>query len=402
MTTNIEITATAAKKDFASSDVIAVSTAHGLHDTYQAFLPSFIPIFIENLALSKTQAGLLSAFSQLPSLTQPFIGLLADRKGLRWMVILAPAVTAVTSSLLGVMPNYLLIAFLLVITGFSSAGMHSVGPVIAGRLSGSQLGKGMSYWMVAGELGRALGPLAVVTAIQFAGLNSTPWLMVAGLTVSVLLYIRLRRLPSASHAPTSTFDWKPALRQMAFFMLGLGLISSTGFFVAGAISTFLPTYLTEKGVSLWFAGAALTIYELAGVIGAMVVGPISDRFGRKPVLLAGFILTPVFMLLFTLSNSWLKVPGLLMLGFSMLSINPVLMAWVQERFPNYRAFANGIFMSMNFVFRSGIVIVIGWIADRHGLQVSYLVSAAAMLLAVPVIWFMPETREPSKIIKSSS
>ena len=395
----MENATTVARKDFASGDVIAVSTAHGLHDTYQAFLPSFIPVFIENLALSKTQAGLLSAFSQLPSLSQPFLGLLADRKGLRWMIILAPAVTAVTSSLLGVMPNYLLIVFLLVITGFSSAAMHSVGPAIAGRLSGSRLGKGMSYWMVAGELGRALGPLAVVTAIQIAGLNSTPWLMVAGLAVSILLFIRLKRLPAASHAPALPFDWKPALRQMALFMLGLGLISSTGFFVASAISTFLPTYLTERGVTLWFAGAALTIYELAGVMGAMVVGPISDRFGRKPVLMTAFVLTPIFMLLFTLSTSWLKVPGLILLGFSMLSINPVLMAWVQERFPNYRAFANGIFMSMNFVFRSGVVIVIGWLADRHGLQVSYLVSAAVMLLAVPVILFMPETVEPSRTIR---
>ncbi len=393
---------TRSRKDFADAEVIAISTAHGLHDTYQAFLPSFIPIFIQNLALSKTQAGLLSAYSQLPSLSQPFIGLLADRKGLRWIVILAPAVTAVACSLLGVMPSYLLIALLLVITGFSSAGMHSVGPVIAGRLSGSQLGKGMSYWMVAGELGRALGPLAVVTAIQFLGLRSTPWLMTAGLAVSVFLFFRLRRLPESAHAPAPSFDWKPALRQMSPFMLGLGAISLTGYFVSSAVSTFLPTYLTEQGVSLWFAGAALTIYELAGVVGAMVVGPISDRLGRKPVLYTGFILTPLFMLLFTLADSWLKIPALLFMGFSMLSINPVMMAWVQEKFPNYRAFANGIYMSLNFVMRSGVVVAIGWAADHFGLQTSYIISAMVMLLAVPVLWFMPETREPSKIIGLSS
>ncbi len=386
------------KGDFSSGDVIAVSTAHGLHDTYQAFLPAYIPIFIENLALSKTQAGLLSAYGQLPSLAQPFIGLLADRKDLRWVVILAPLITAITASLLGVTPNYLLIAFLLVIMGFSSAGMHSVGPVIAGRLSGSRLGKGMSYWMVAGELGRALGPLAVVTAIQFFGLRGTPWLLVAGLAVSVLLYIRLSKLPKEAHTPSPAFDWKPALQQMAPFMIGIGIIISTGFFIASGISTFLPTYLTEKGVSLWLAGTALTIYELAGVVGAMVVGPISDKFGRKPVLIAAFLITPLFMLWFIFAPSWASIPGLLLLGFSMLSINPVLMAWVQERFTSYRAFANGIYFAMNFVFRSGVVVIIGWIADRFGLQTSYLIGAGMMLLAIPVIWLLPETRTPVKIV----
>jgi Sugar phosphate permease len=383
------------KDIFSTGDVIAVSTAHGLHDTYQAFLPSYIPLFIENLALTKTQAGELSAYGQLPSLVQPFIGFLADRKGLRWVVIIAPAVTAITSSLLGIMPNAILIALLLVLMGFSSAGMHSVGPVIAGRLSGKQLGKGMSYWMVAGELGRALGPLVVVTAIKFFGVGGTPWLLSAGLLVSVLLYFRLRRLPEKAHAPAARFEWKSALKSMAPFMTGIALITATAFFMVSGISTFLPTYLTENGLSLWLAGASLTLFQLAGVAGVMVVGPVSDRLGRKPVLITAIILGPLFTLLFLFGPTWLQVAGLILMGFSLLSINPVLMAWVQERFSEYRAFANGIYMAMNFIFRSGVVVIIGWMADRFGLHTSYLVCAGVMLLALPVLVFMPETRQPT-------
>jgi len=106
------------------------------------------------------------------------------------------------------------------------------------------------------------------------------------------------------------------------------------------------------------------------------------------------------MLWFIFAPSWLSIPGLLLLGFSMLSVNPVLMAWVQERFTNYRAFANGIYFAMNFVFRSGVVVIIGWIADRYGLQTSYLIGAGMMLLAIPVIWLLPETRTPVKIVSA--
>jgi FSR family fosmidomycin resistance protein-like MFS transporter len=380
---------------FHGGDVLTIAAAHGLNDTYAAFLPSFLPVFIENLALSKTQAGALSAYGQLPSLAQPVIGLLADRRGLRWVVILAPAVTAVAGSLLGVMPSTLFIALLLTLIGFSSAGIHAVGPAIAGKLSSGKLGKGMSYWMVAGELGRALGPLVAVTAIQYLGLSNTPWLSIAGLIVSVFLYFRLRRLPHDAHAPSQYFEWKPALRSMAPFMAGIAIVIVTGFFLSSGITTFLPTYLTEKGTSLWLAGASLTLYELAGVAGIMVVGPISDRVGRKPVLIGAFLLTPPVTLLFLFSSSWLQSIGLILMGFGMLSINPVLMAWIQERFPDYRAFANGIYMAMNFVFRSVIVVIIGWIGDTWGLQASFLISAGLMLLAIPVISLMPETHSPS-------
>ena len=379
------------KSGFANGDVIAVSAAHGLHDTYQAFLPSYIPLFIQNLALTKMQAGTLSAFSQFPSIFQPIIGLLADRKGLRWVVILTPAVTAIASSLLGVMPSYTLIALLLVLIGFSSAGLHAVGPAIAGKLSGKQLGRGMSYWMVAGELGRALGPLIVVTAIQLLGLRGTPWLLVAGLGISVLLYLRLRHLPERAHTASEHFDWKPALRRMAPFMAGIAAITTTGFFMTSGISTFLPTYMTEKGVSLWFAGAALTIYELAGVTGVMLVGPISDRIGRKPVLITAFITAPLFTMLFLFGANWMQVVGLILMGFTMLSISPVMMAWIQEKFSDFRAFANGTYMAINFILRSIIVVIIGWMGDRFGLHTSYVISAGLMLLAVPVILLMPET-----------
>ncbi|MGD2206187.1 MAG: MFS transporter, partial [Anaerolineae bacterium] len=139
--------------------VLTVSGGHAMHDTYTAFLSPLLPAFIENLMLTKTGAGLLTVFMQGPSLLQPFIGHVADRVSLRYMVILAPAVTATAMSLLGVAPAYAVLALLLMVAGLSSATLHSVAPVMAGRLSGERLGRGMGFWMVGGELGRTLGPL---------------------------------------------------------------------------------------------------------------------------------------------------------------------------------------------------------------------------------------------------
>jgi FSR family fosmidomycin resistance protein-like MFS transporter len=78
-------------------------------------------------------------------------------------------------SLLGMAPAYAVLALFLVVVGASSASLHAVGPVIAGNLSGRNLGKGMGFWMVGGELGRTLGPIVIVSAIQLSlvGLKCT-------------------------------------------------------------------------------------------------------------------------------------------------------------------------------------------------------------------------------------
>ena len=199
---------------FHAGPVVTVSAGHAVHDTYTAFLPSLLPVFIENLALSNTEAGLLTVFLQGPSLLQPFIGHLADRVSLRTFFILAPAVTATMMSLLGLAPAYGFLALFLIVVGFSSASLHAVGPVVAGNLSGRNLGRGMGFWMVGGELGRTMGPIVIVTAIQFLTLQGTPWLMIAGLLMSVFLYVQLREVPDCSPNAGQGLPWRRALRSM--------------------------------------------------------------------------------------------------------------------------------------------------------------------------------------------
>jgi FSR family fosmidomycin resistance protein-like MFS transporter len=115
-------TETTDTEHFQTGRVLTISGAHAVHDTYTAFLAPLLPLFITSLALSKTGAGLLTVFLQGPSLLQPFIGHLADRVSLRTFVILAPAVTAVMMSLLGMAPSYAAMALLLVVAGTSRGG----------------------------------------------------------------------------------------------------------------------------------------------------------------------------------------------------------------------------------------------------------------------------------------
>ena len=376
-------------ESFNTDKVAAIATGHAVHDTYTAFLPPLLPRFIEKFTLLKTEAGLLVVLLQIPSLFQPLIGHLSDRHNLRWVVISAPAVAAIILSLSGIAPSYGVLALLLLVAGINSAALHAVAPVVAGKLSGQRLGKGMGFWMVGGELGRTLGPIIIVSAIGLLTMEKMPWLMIGGLVASALLYFKLKNIPVHFRQEKAELPWKDALRKMRPVMLPLAGIIAMRAFMASALTTYLPTFLTEEGSNLWFAGLSLSILEAAGVAGALLGGSLSDRLGRRRVLLFAQLTTAFFMLLFLLVRGLLRLPLLLILGFSLLSLTPVIMALVQENFPENRALANGVYMAMSFLIRAGAVLLMGSIGDLFSLRTAFYVSAALMVLGLPLILKLP-------------
>jgi MFS transporter, FSR family, fosmidomycin resistance protein len=381
---------------FQTNSVATIAQSHAVHDTYTAFLPSILPIIKENFSLSTTEVGVLTLFQQAPSLAQPIIGHIADRKSLRYLVICTPAISAILMSILGVTGNILLLILMLMAVGFSSASLHAVGPALAGELSGKKIGRGMSFWMVGGEVGRTLGPIIIVTAIKFITIENTPWLMIAGILFSVYLYIRLRNASDFRPQKRQSADsWQKSVKGMLPIMLPIACILAARGFMHVSITTFLPLYLTGRGADLWFAGASLSLLEAAGVIGALISGSVSDTIGRRPLLFISLLLAPVFMLFLIYFNGWAQWIILLLLGYTALSITPVLMAVVQENFAENRAMANGMFSAINFIIRLIAITSVGLIGDTIGLDIAFTISAILVWVGLPVLLFLP-----SKIISS--
>ena len=377
---------------FQTSSVVLLSSAHGVHDTYSSFLPVLLPGLIEKFGLTNTSAGLLSVFLQMPSLINPIIGHIADRKNLRFFIILTPALTGAAMSLLSIAPSYAFLAFLLIIAGLSNAAIHAVATVLTGTLAGKQLGKGMSFWMVGGELGRTLGPLVIVSAIGYLTYEGLPWLMLGGILVSLFLYLQLKDVSTITKTNGNSASWIEVLKKMGPVMLPIFILLFSRAMMMATLTTFLPTFLTTEGASLWVAGASLSILEAAGVAGAFLAGSLSDRFGRRTILTISFLVSPLIMLLFLQTQGLVQIPFLMIMGFFAISAPPVLLAIVQENFLENRSFANGIFMAINFALMSLAVLLVGRISDLSSLRFTFYLSAAVVLLGAPFIRLLPKSR----------
>jgi FSR family fosmidomycin resistance protein-like MFS transporter len=160
-------------------------------------------------------------------------------------------------------------------------------------------------------------------------------------------------------------------------------------FTLVALTTYLPLFLTEEGATLWTAGATLSAFQAAGVVGAMAGGSVSDWLGRKQVLLISLVTTSLFMFVFLTADGPAHFVALLALGLTVLSVTPVLMAVVQESVPDNRALANGMFMALSFSIRAGAVVVVGLLGDLFDLRLAFTVSAFMPLLGLPFVFLLP-------------
>lgn len=378
-------------KTFQKGAVLTVSFAHLAHDLYSSFLAPMLPLLIEKLGLSLAMASLFDILRRAPFLLNPFLGLLAERVGARYFVILTPALTAISMSFIGLASSVWVVCILLFVAGISAALFHIPSPVMIKEAAGARTGLGMSFFMVGGEGARALGPLIITAGIAWWGLEGTYRLMPIGIVASLILYFKLRNLrPQTSlQKPRQKGDARALLIQYAPFFVIIGSFILFQAWMKTALVLFLPVFLKTQGLGLWYAGISLAILELCGVLGVLVAGHYSDKFGRHKALMVIAISQSLFMGLFMLSSVTLMIPLLACIGFFLFASGPVIMASVQDTSTAMPTFMNSLYMSINFGVSSLVVLCVGLLGDTLGLEATYWVCTIMSLGCIGAAALLP-------------
>ena len=370
---------------FQTGRVSLVAFSHFVHDVYTSFLAPLLPVIIEKLSLTLSQAGLLSTVMQIPALLNPVIGLFADNKSLaRWMVVLSPTLTAIPMSFILSVSSYPLMLLFFFLAGISVALYHVPSPVLIAKYSGPKKGQGMSFFMTGGEAARTIGPMVAVAAVSILGIDHFYAVLIFAVMTSVLLYFTLEK-------ETETIRIKKhgslaaSYREIRHVLKPITGILAARAFMHAAMGVFLTVYVEKKTGSLWLGGAALALYEAFGVLGVLCGGTLSDRIGRKQVLFSVLALAPAAILLFTFSSGLIQVVSLMVVGFTVLSTTPVMLAVIQENADQNPSAANGLFMMTSFAVRSIAVFLAGIIGDALGLDMMFILSAAIGCCAIPFL-----------------
>ncbi|MEN3010128.1 MAG: MFS transporter [Candidatus Bipolaricaulaceae bacterium] len=360
-----------------------VALAHGLNDGYGAFLSALLPLLIERLGISLTLAGLLTSVRSSPaSFGQWPLGLAVDRFGPRVFALLGPALTVTAMGLLGVAPSYTAAALLLVLAGLGTAAFHPAGACLVPE--GGSRGLRMALFAAGGTLGVALGPLLVTQTVSRFGLSRVPFLLVPAALLLGLIGFALPRGARPNRQAVG-FARHPQ-RHQVLRLWGMGMFRDV---VGTAVSGFLAVVWARRGASLTLAGLSLTVYALAGALGDLVGGRLSDRFGRREILAGALLLALPSLYLFLFTQGAVSLAFLAFFGFASAASVPVAVVYGQELMPESRGLVAGLLLGLAWGVGSLLVTGVGALADRIGLEPALglvglaLLPAAALALSLP-------------------
>ncbi|MDA7848311.1 MFS transporter [Sulfurospirillum sp.] len=372
---------------FKRAEVLTISTAHFMHDIYSSFLAPLLPLLIDKLGMSLFMTAFLDIARRIPFLLNPFLGLLAEKTGLKYFVILTPAITAISMSLVGLVNSYSALIILIFVAGISAALFHVPSPTMIKEASGERVGTGMSFFMVGGEAARTLGPLIVTAAVSLWGLEGIYKLMPLGIVSSIILYIKLKDFDTNRplQKPKEKGDTKKLLQTYKpfFFVLGGFLLFQSA--MKSALTLYLPVYLVNQGETLWYAGISISVLQLFGIIGVFLAGNISDKIGRKTTLIVSSFGMVISMSLFLWFDTIFLLP---LVGIFLFATGPVLMATVQSTSSHMPTFMNSMYMSINFGVSASIVFGVGLLGDSLGLHVTYIICNIIAIGCIPMAFLL--------------
>lgn len=369
---------------------LLLTVTHTANDAFANLLPALLPILQARFGLTETVLAVFVATLSLSSnILQPFFGALSDRLGRRLVGALGIIACSGLLSLLGVAPNPWVLFGLLLVGGFGSAAFHpAAGSMVRSSHRG---GLGMSLFMAGGPLGSAIGPVVVLFVIAQYGLGYTPWLMIPGVALGLLVYLLVPPQERLTRAD------RPKLFDLPLFLGPVGVLCLVGILRSMAYVGFInavPLWLVNvHGVArdAVLIGWTLASYSACTALGGVLATLLAARVGRRAVVAGSMLLAlPILFSVFVWEVG--SLPYFVAVGLAGLLTNaaiPLLIVSAQDLAPHAVATASGMLMGFTWGVAGIAYIFVGRLQEVIGLEqamsVSYLFLLPAVALAMVVL-----------------
>ena len=367
-----------------SSSLLALG--HGVNDLFSNSLSGLLPIITDLFGLSYLLAGVVAmVFNVTSSIMQPLLGHWFDRSHTAWLLEAGLALNCVGMSLLGFSSSYVLLLFFVGTAGLGSASFHPPAFSAVVKSGSSSRGKDMGIFLSGGNTGFFLGPFVAGALGSAFGLRGMVLLLPVGLLVALGL-LKAKINPREVEQDSSHHRYPANKRILAILASITALRSVT---VQSAV-TFLPLYFVARGDSLLLATAIASIWLGVGVLGQLGGGYVSDRVGRRPIIVTSLLLGAVLFYGFLLTDGFISLILLALSGAVLYASWSVIVVMSSEAAPSNVGAVSG-FMLGFYVGIGGIAALgFGALADSLGLSDAFEIFACFALIGGFLALFLPK------------
>jgi FSR family fosmidomycin resistance protein-like MFS transporter len=321
-----------------------LSAGHGIKHFGQGALLVMIPSIRATLGLGDVAIGGMSSAQSISSgIANIPAGILTDmfRKKIAWILLASMLLVGTGYVVIGVSPVYWVLLVGVVIVGFGTSLWHAPafgtlaaryperrGFAMAAHLTGAQIGNTTSPLLVGFLLAGSIGSWAVFSGVDWrwlAVIISIP-MFLTGFTV--IAKFKSAGAESGGNLTLASY-FRSAKRLVSNpGVLGMALLGAIRGAVHNSFSWFLVIYMREQlDYSDFIVGVNISLITMAGIASTPIMGNLSDRVGRRPVI--SFAMTSMALLLFLFLQFDSGIPMTVLiavLGLFFFSVMPIINA----------------------------------------------------------------------------
>ncbi len=356
-----------------------------------------LPLYAKHLGLNPFEIGLVAAASTITGIFVNFsAGYLSDIYGRKKLLLVSGFVFMTAPFLYLFVLNAWEFTAVRVYHGVATAIFVPVATALVADLYTSEKGKMMGIFSTARTLGRLIAPTLAGVLIYAYSFHFT--FIVCGL-LGTMAFALVILLPSGHEAPKiNTFrenvppeNAKDPIDKYAIGMLlSVGLVEASTYFAMQGVETFLPLYSNEFVENPWLVGLIFTLQ--LSIIAALkpLMGALSDRVGRLPVIALGVSTSALGMVVLSLSSSVVMVILSIVIfatGVSMSTAATAPLA-AETLGKGSHGTAIGTLETIKDIGQALGPIIVGFIALTTSYGYAFLIAALVEIIALAIILIM--------------
>jgi MFS family permease len=389
-------------------DVLVASLLGRL--SYQMARSPVLPRFAESLGAAPELIGLIVAASTVTGVLFKLpAGTLSDLFGRRRVMLLGAVFFAVPPFLYPVVYNAVSLLVLRFVHGFATAIFAPVAAAHVAALADERRGARLGWFSSANDLGATAGPL-IGGLVLYATASFGASYLVAGLIGAVALGAALlvpeteaKHLPAESSLAIRTAELRSGLRDVltAPAVLTAAAVEATMYLGFGAFLGFLPLYAKRAGLDDAQIAVILALQLTIALLAKPFAGNLSDRLGRKPLMVAGLFACAGALPLIFRTTSFVGLLAVVpLLGLGVAAVTPATNALIADLVAARRLGTGmGVFGTIWDIGEAAGPILAGILIAQLGYQPAF--DAIAAITAAVAVVFAVRVRVAAASAESS-